>query len=96
MELRVDFFQPALVDVSVDLGRGDAGVAEHFLDVTQVGATGQHVRGKTVPQRVRTDRWRDAGNHRVLLDQIPNRFATQALTASRQKNPRDRYGLSFQ
>ena len=37
----VDLLQPRVVDVRVDLRRGDAGVAEHFLHLPQVGAAGQ-------------------------------------------------------
>ena len=36
----VDFLEPRVVDVGVDLRRGDAGVAEHFLHLAQIGAAG--------------------------------------------------------
>ena len=41
MKLPVHPLQPRLIDVRVDLRRGDAGVAEHFLHLPQVGAAGQ-------------------------------------------------------
>ena len=41
MERVVDFLETRVVDVGVNLRRRDAGVAEHFLHLTQVGATGQ-------------------------------------------------------
>ena len=38
MEVFVDGFESFLVDVSVDLGGGNVGVAEEFLDDAEVGA----------------------------------------------------------
>ena len=38
VEFVVDGFEVALVHVGVDLGGGDIGVAEHFLDDAQVSA----------------------------------------------------------
>ena len=55
MKLPVHPLEPRLIDVRVDLRRGDAGVAEQLLHLPQVGAAGQQVRGKAVPQRVRAD-----------------------------------------
>ena len=46
MELLVDAFEAALVDVGVDLGGGDGGVAEELLDDAKVGAGFEHVSGK--------------------------------------------------
>ena len=50
MKRRVDLLEPRVVDVRVDLRRGDAGVAEHFLHLPQVGAAGQQMRGEAVAQ----------------------------------------------
>ena len=41
MKLLVDTLEAGSVDVGVDLRRTDAGVAEHFLHLAQVGAAGQ-------------------------------------------------------
>ena len=87
MELAVHFLEPRLFHVRVDLRRGDAGVAQHFLDLPQVGAAAEQVRGEAVPQRVRTDRVRQAGARRVPLDQFPDRFPAQTLSAARQQQP---------
>lgn len=43
------FLQPRVIHVGVELRGGDAGVAEHFLDVPQVGSTGEQVRGEAMP-----------------------------------------------
>ena len=46
------------VDVCVDLGGGERGVAEQFLDRTQIPAMGEQMRRKGVPQGVRSrSRW---------------------------------------
>ena len=64
MELAVDRLEPRRIDVRVDLRGGDARMAEHLLHLPQVGAAGQQVRGKAVPQRVRTHIRVDLGPHR--------------------------------
>jgi len=43
MELFVDRLQAAVFDVSIDLRRADAGVAKHFLERSDVRATGQQM-----------------------------------------------------
>jgi len=48
MELSMDSFEPLLIDVGVNLCRGNIGVAEHFLDDAQIGAVAEQMRGKTV------------------------------------------------
>ena len=48
MKFAVDRLQPRRIDVRVDLGRGNARVAEHLLHLTQVGSARQKVRGKAV------------------------------------------------
>ena len=37
----MDIFQTLLIDMGIDLGCGNIGVAEHLLYTTQVGAAGQ-------------------------------------------------------
>lgn len=43
MELSVDVSEVVVVDVCVDLGGGDVGVAQDFLDGAQVGAALEEV-----------------------------------------------------
>ena len=52
MGLVVDGEQPLAVDFGVDLGGGEAGVAQKLLDLPQVCAGRQQVRGERMPQRV--------------------------------------------
>ena len=50
----MDFPQAAALDMGVDLGGADVGVAEQLLDDPQIGAVFQQVRCKAVAQRVWT------------------------------------------
>ena len=45
--------EPFLGDVGVDLGRGQAAVAEQLLDAPEVGAAVEEVGGEAVPEGVR-------------------------------------------
>ena len=85
MELLVDFFQPRLVDVGVNLRRRDIGMAQQFLDLTQVGSPGKHMRGKAVPHRMRADRNIDVCQQGIFLHNGPNRFTTQSFAATGKK-----------
>jgi len=67
----MEFFQPILVDVGVDLGRGDVGVAQHGLYGAQVGAMAQEVGGEGVTQHVRRDGFADSGCPRRVFDDLP-------------------------
>ena len=46
----MNFLQPRMLDVGVDLCRLNTRVAQHFLNVSQVGAAGEKVRRETMPQ----------------------------------------------
>jgi hypothetical protein len=49
MKTAVDFSETTSIYVSINLGRTDVGVTEHFLDRSYVGAALKHVRGETMP-----------------------------------------------
>ena len=51
----MDRFKALLIDVGVNLGGGDSGVAKEFLDDTEIGTVFKEVGGKGVPQQVRVD-----------------------------------------
>ena len=55
MELLVHGAEVLAVDVGVDLGGGEVGVAEHLLDRAEVGAALEQVGGEAVAERVRRD-----------------------------------------
>lgn len=71
MKFFMDFFESILIDVGVDLGSGDVGMAKHELDGSQVSTMGQEVGGKGVTQHVRGDGFPDAGRSCRLLDDLP-------------------------
>ena len=48
MKFPMDRFQALLINVRVNLGRRDVGVAEHLLDDAQISAIAEQMRGKTV------------------------------------------------
>ena len=49
VKLAMDFLQPRVVNMRVQLRGGDTYVAEHFLDLPQVGAARQEMCRKAVP-----------------------------------------------
>jgi len=53
VELLVNASEPPRIDMGVPLRRGDAGVAEHLLDMPQVDTTSHQMGGETVPQGMR-------------------------------------------
>lgn len=59
-----------LVEVGVDLGGGDVGVAEEFLNHTQVGAAFEEVGGEGVAEEVRVDFVGESGLFGTLLDDL--------------------------
>ena len=76
MKLVVHPLQTRLIDMRVDLGRRDAGVPQHLLDLSQVSAAGQQMSCEAVSQRVGTDRLTNVRSCRVLLNQFPDRFSS--------------------
>lgn len=82
MKLLVDSLQPGAFDVRIDLGGLDTGVAEHFLNQSQVGSSGQQMCCKTVTQAVGADVGVDAGTPGVQLDQSPELNAIKGTSIS--------------
>ena len=79
--------QAAVLDLRVELGCGDAGVPEQFLQFTYAGSSGEHVRCKTVPQGVRTD---VSGNSRaggIFFDEVPEGDSRELIAATSQEQP---------
>ena len=70
VKLTVHLLQTALVHMGVNLGRGDVGMAEHFLNYPQVGPMIQEVRGKGMPQQMRMDVLLDPSGPSALFDDL--------------------------
>ena len=66
----VDFAEGVDVDVGVDLGGFEAGVAEHFLDVADVGSAPVHVGGAGVAEEVAGAGLLDAAALHGFLDPV--------------------------
>jgi len=85
MKLPVDFFEPCLIDVSVDLRRGDAGVAEKLLNLAEVGSAGEQVGGEAMAEGVGANVGAGADAADVAFDEQPNCFAPQPFAAAREQ-----------
>ncbi len=70
MELFVDRFEALLIHVGVDLGGGDIGVAEEFLNDSEVGAILQEMGGKGMAEEVGVDVLIDPGLLGALFDNL--------------------------
>ena len=71
--------------MSVNFGGCDAGVSEHFLDCSQVGAVFQKVRGEAVAQHVRSDVLFDARLFGALFDSQPKSHRRKGAASLVQK-----------
>ena len=60
--------QIRFVHVGIDLGGLNAFVPKHLLDDTQIRSAFQQMRGKGMPEGVRTDGLGDAGQPSQILD----------------------------
>lgn len=69
----MDTFETAVLNLRVDLRCPNAGMAEQFLQSTNLRPPGQHVSGKTVTQRMRADLIAASDPGSILLHQFPNR-----------------------
>ena len=78
MKFLMNRFKALRIDMRIDLGGGDIGVTEHFLDNAQRSAVLQQMAGKGVAQGVRRHIFNNARFLGVFLDDLP-----EALTAER-------------
>ena len=53
VKLSMNRFQLLLVDMCVNLGRGNVGMAKHFLNNPQIRAIAEQMRGETVAEQMR-------------------------------------------
>ena len=85
VELFVDGFQAAAVDVGIYLGGGNIGMAQHDLDGPEVGPVFEQVGGERVPEGMRADLFVDAGREDVFLNDLPEAEPGHWLCASGKK-----------
>ena len=72
MKLPVHSLQALLIDMGVNLGRRNIGVAEHFLDDPQIRTVSEQMCREAMPQKMRIHVLVQSGAPRVLLDDLPN------------------------
>ena len=65
-------FKPLLIDMRIDLRRGNIGVAQHFLNDPQIGAVAEQMRCETVPKKVWVNIFRQSRASRVLFHDLPD------------------------
>src|SRR5918993_5399953 len=87
MKLLMDRAEILPINMSVDLGGREIGVAEHFLHRTQVCSTLEQVSRKTVAQSVGGNAFGDAGPLRRPLHNAPGTHARQRLPAGIEHDP---------
>ena len=71
-------------DMGVDLRRGEAGVAEHLLDRTKIGAPLEQVGGRAMPQPV----WSDVRRIGDVLQQVMDRAADLTWVDTATSSPK--------
>ena len=81
----MNFNEPLLGDMGVDLGGGRILMAEHFLDSPQIGATFQKVTGKRVAQAVGSHALLDAGLTGIPFQQFPKTLPCHRFSCAGDK-----------
>ena len=79
MKLLVNAGEVVGIDVGVDLGGGNVGVAEELLDDAEVGTMAKQVAGEGVSQDVRVDVLLDAGSAGNVFDDLPDATARHGV-----------------
>ena len=92
MKFPVHRLELAAIHLCVDLGGGDGGMAEHFLDDPEIGSSRQQVGGEGVAELVWMDRVFNARMFRVVPDKLPDAGRGQWMTTHRKEDRRTRSG----
>ena len=82
----VNFDELLDVHVGVNLGRVQSRVAEHLLDVTEIGAVLQHERCHRVPEHVARTDFADAGFFHVVMHQVAEHAGRQPASGHAQEH----------
>ena len=92
MGIGVGFFQALDRDVSVNLGRGKAGVTKQCLDAAKISAAIEQVGGKTVTEFVRTNRNWNRSVAQIAFQDQPDRARRNSFSRFINK---ERSGMRF-
>src|SRR5438876_3902133 len=74
-----------LIDVRVNLGGRNIGMAEHLLNNPQIGPVSEQMRGKTMPQQMRIDIFSRSEEHTSEL-QSPVHLVCRLLLEKKKNN----------
>ncbi len=87
MKLPVPFLDAAGINVGVNLGGVDVGVAEHHLEGAEIDTASEHVAGEGMAHVFRTDCLADAAASRHFADDLPEAGAGHraALAGNKEK-----------
>ncbi len=88
MEVFVNGFEALLIHVGVDLGRGDIGVSQEFLDDPEVGAVFEEMGREGMPEEVGIDVLVDPGLFGPFLDDLANAVGRDRTTSNGEKDMR--------
>src|SRR6266849_5777230 len=90
----VNLLQPLLDNVRVDLRCRNVGVAEHQLHRSQIRAALQQMRGKTMPQHVRSQRHAQPRPPSIGRKNFPDADAAQLAAPPVNEQRRAAYQLA--
>ena len=88
---RVKFFvdgaEAVVIDVGVNLGSSDVGVAEHLLEGSEIDAAGEHVGCEAVAEGVDGKLFAKAGAGGVFFDDPPEVNAVEGTAGAGKEEP---------
>ena len=79
-------FEALLIDVGVNLRRGNIRVTEHFLDDPQIGSVAQQVRGERMSKQMRINIKVDSSALRAAFHNLPDAHRCELRATRREKN----------
>ena len=82
----MDSFQLTAIDLGVDLRGGDGGMPEHFLNDSQIGPSGQQVRGKGVSKLMRVDGLFNARLPGIMTDKLPDACRGEGMPSNGEED----------
>jgi len=95
VELAMHVPQPFVGNVSVNLGAGNAAVAQKFLDGSNVNALIQQIRSIRMAKGVRSSKNRDTRQDSVFFDDSFNGTGREPAFRIMSRNEMDKQGLFF-
>jgi len=81
VEAVMDGLEALLVDVSVNLGGRNVGVAKHLLDHAEIGAVAEQMGGEGMAEQMRVDIYLNAGVAADALEDLPDADGGQFCAA---------------